>query len=214
MKKIVVLVVLFALPIVTYLFFASGVNHFGRLPVKTKNVSSISNFKGLDGAPVKLDGKITILSIYGNNFSKMAGNGFNLDEKIYKPYFKFKDFQFIVLAENGTQSQAKKFLHEIGNITDTKKWKFAFGSKKAIKIFFESLQTDLSLDVHAATPYAFIIDKHKNLRGRDDNGKGEDLYGYDARSVAELTNKMTDDVKVILAEYRLALKKYNKNKNS
>ena len=43
------------------------------------------------------------------------------------------------------------------------------------------------------------------LRGRDDN----DNVGYDARSVADIHNNMVDDVKVILAEYRLALKKYN-----
>ena len=35
------------------------------------------------------------------------------------------------------------------------------------------------------------------------------VYGYDSRSVAELSDKMNDDVKVILAEYRLALKKNN-----
>ena len=35
------------------------------------------------------------------------------------------------------------------------------------------------------------------------------LYGYNAESVAEINNKMEDDVKVILAEYRLALKKYS-----
>ena len=34
------------------------------------------------------------------------------------------------------------------------------------------------------------------------------VYGYDAGSVADLSNVMEDDVKVILAEYRLALKKY------
>ena len=31
----------------------------------------------------------------------------------------------------------------------------------------------------------------------------------DARSVAQINKKMIDDVKVILAEYRLALKIYN-----
>ena len=36
-----------------------------------------------------------------------------------------------------------------------------------------------------------------------------DNIGYDARSVADIHNNMVDDVKVILAEYRLALKKYN-----
>lgn len=62
----------------------------------------------------------------------------------------------------------------------------------------------------AYTPYVFIIDKNLNLRGRDDDEDHGELYAYDSRSVAELNNKMDDDVKVILAEYRLALKK-NKN---
>jgi hypothetical protein len=47
------------------------------------------------------------------------------------------------------------------------------------------------------------------LRGRDDDEDVGTLFGYNASSVAELNNKMTDDVKVILAEYRLALKKNN-----
>jgi len=42
MKKAFVLVVLFILPIVAYLFFASGINNFGRLPVLTENVQDIS----------------------------------------------------------------------------------------------------------------------------------------------------------------------------
>lgn len=215
MKKFMVLAVLFVLPIVAYLFFASGINNFGRLPVMTENIGSIQSFEDLDGNPLQLTDKITVLSIYGDSISKMGGNAFNLNEKIYKPYFQFNDFQFVVLAEKGAQAQAKWLLHEIGTTTDTEKWKFAFGSKKAITDFFESLHTDLSLNSHAATPYTFIIDKHRNLRGRDDDGhNGDDLYGYDTGSVAELTNKMTDDVKVILAEYRLALKKYKKNKSS
>jgi hypothetical protein len=41
MKKIVVLVVLFILPLVAYLFFASGVNNFGRLPVLKEKVGQL-----------------------------------------------------------------------------------------------------------------------------------------------------------------------------
>ena len=45
--------------------------------------------------------------------------------------------------------------------------------------------------------------------GRDDD-EGT-LFGFNAQSVAEINNKMVDDIKVILAEYRRAWKKYNKN---
>ena len=55
-----------------------------------------------------------------------------------------------------------------------------------------------------------------NLRGRKGkNKKGEEEYreGYNTISAADLHNEMADDVKVILAEYRLALKKNNKEEN-
>jgi hypothetical protein len=67
------------------------------------------------------------------------------------------------------------------------------------------LYLPLQLDQNDASPYVFIVDREGNLRGRDD----DDFVGYDARSVADINNNMVDDVKVILAEYRMALKKYN-----
>jgi len=67
----------------------------------------------------------------------------------------------------------------------------------------------LQLDQQGSTPYVFIIDKKAQLRGRNDDEDTGVLYGFNAESVAEINNKMLDDVKVILAEYRLALKKYN-----
>jgi len=213
MKKFFVLAVLFALPLVAYLFFSSGVNNFAKLPVLTENVQELSDFKSLSGDKVQLKGKITILSIYGGDIEQMEGNAFNLNEKIYDKNFKFNDLQFIVLAEDGTQDQAKNLLQEISTTVSTEKWKFLFGDEQAIKQFFNSLETNYQLDKNKATPFVFIIDKEKKLRGRplDETETDEVVYGYDTRSVAEITNKMVDDVKVILAEYRLALKKYNRN---
>ncbi|MBT5596408.1 MAG: hypothetical protein HOJ63_04485, partial [Flavobacteriaceae bacterium] len=42
MKKYIVLTILFVLPLVVYLFFASGINHFAKLPVLTNDVYDIS----------------------------------------------------------------------------------------------------------------------------------------------------------------------------
>jgi hypothetical protein len=78
-----------------------------------------------------------------------------------------------------------------------------------VRKVFESFETDLELDENLQTPYVFIVDKDRHLRGRTDDEDIGTLYGYDSRSVSELNNKMNDDVKVILAEYRLALKKNN-----
>ena len=43
-----------------------------------------------------------------------------------------------------------------------------------------------------------------------DDDKNEIMFGYNIESVAELNNKMEDDIKVLLYEYRAAFK--NKNK--
>ena len=63
------------------------------------------------------------------------------------------------------------------------------------------------MDQSFSTPYVFIVDRDLRLRGRDDDEDIGVLYGFDSQSVAEINNKMVDDVKIILAEYRLALKK-------
>lgn len=210
MKKFLVLGVLFILPIVAYLFFSSGVNNFAKLPVLTPQISNLEDFTSLDGGEVVLDNKITILSIYGSNIEAKEGNAFNLNEKIYDKNYNFEDFQFVVIAENGRQDQARALLKELSTTIDTRKWKFIFGSSTAIQSFFNSLKTDLDLDEYLGTPKVFIIDKDRSLRGRPKEEGEEAVYGYNTSSVADLTNTMTDDVKVILAEYRLALKKYNR----
>jgi hypothetical protein len=68
------------------------------------------------------------------------------------------------------------------------------------------------LDDKLGTPNVYIIDKKRNLRGRkgqDKKGKPEYKEGYNTVLVSELYNQMIDDVKIILAEYRLALKRNN-----
>ena len=84
MKKNIVLFVLFILPIVAYLFFASGVNSFISLPTITKNIPEISSWKTLDNRPVALTNKITILGFIGKDVNKQKGSFFNLYEVIYR----------------------------------------------------------------------------------------------------------------------------------
>ncbi|MEP3207796.1 MAG: hypothetical protein ABJN95_01320 [Maribacter sp.] len=205
MKKTFVLVVLFILPIVAYLFFASGVNNFGKLPILTENINDVSNFDG----SVTLQDKITVLGFLGSDIENKKGNAFNLNQKIYKRFYEFNDFQFVMLVLQGSEAKVDALKTELGNLTDIKKWKFVYAKENEIRNFFASLKADLSLDENLATPYVFIIDKDKNLRGRTDDEDEGTKYGFNTVSVAELNNKMEDDMKIILAEYRLALKKNN-----
>ena len=60
-----------------------------------------------------------------------------------------------------------------------------------------------------------FIDKDRNIRGRkskNKKGKAEYFESYNTTSAAELHNQMTDDVKILLREYRLALKKNDPNR--
>lgn len=210
-QKNFVLAVLFIFPVVIYLFFASGKNNFAKLPVLTNEINDLSDFKTHMGGPVKLDNHITILCYWGSNLDFRNGDAFNLNQKIYKRFYKFKDFQFVVLLTNDQEKNIENLKESLssGAGTDLVKWKFLKGSKESIEEHFKSLNTSIYLDSKFSTKYVFIIDRKKNLRGRDDDEDTGFLYGYNAESVAEINNKMEDDVKVILAEYRLALKKYS-----
>lgn len=203
MKKWFVLFVLFMLPLIVYLFFASGVNNFGRLATLTEKVQD------LDGEPesITLENKITVLGFLGNNVQNKKGHALNLNQKIYKRFYEFDDFQFVMVMPLGTEKKTLELKKELGTLANPERWNFVFMPDARIKSFFGSLQTDLSLDEQLATPFVFIIDKDRNLRGRTDDEDEGTKYGFDATSVADLNNKMVDDVKIILAEYRLALKK-------
>lgn len=202
---------LFVFPVVIYLFFASGKNNFATLPKLTEKVSGLSNFTTAAGEQITLEDKITILGFWGKGLKQKQSDALNLNEKIYKRFYEFQDFQFVMLLENGQEAAVenlKSALRE-GVGTDLVKWNFVYGTPAALQGQFNSLQTQLSLDENNSSPYVFIIDKKRTLRGRNDDEDVGTLYGFDATSVAEINNKMVDDVKVILAEYRLALKKYN-----
>ena len=204
MRKYFVLTILFVLPLVVYLFFASGINHFAKLPVLTKNIKDIS-----DISTESLKDKITVLGFFGKNIEERYGDAGNLNQEIYKRFNEFKDFQFLMIQPKGTEDLFKELLQEMNRLTETnfQNWKFVSLSDEDLMSVFNSLETDINLDSNLGTSYVFIVDRNGNLRGRDD--KEGVKFGYDSRFVADINNNMVDDVKVILAEYRMALKKNN-----
>ena len=201
-NKYLVLTILFILPLVAYLFFASGVNNFAKLPVLKENVTNISDYSDID-----FKNKISILIFIGNNIDSRQGDALNLNQKIYKRFYQFTDFQFVVICPLGTENSAEDLNNklELGTNTDMKKWNFIFLDTDIINKVYNSLNSGLDLDNNLGSPYVYIVDKNKSLRGRNDDNVLKS--GYDSRSVADINNFMVDDVKVILAEYRLALKK-------
>jgi len=203
-KKKIVLGVLFLLPIAIYMFFATGVNNFGKLPVLSQDVVSVSNFKDLNGAPVTLDNKITILGFFGDTPLQTKAYTYNLAHKIYKKNHEYKEFQFLILLPQSARNGAKILTNKISEIAPTTAWKYAFGTPQAIQEAFTSLNSGYTLDSSFASSFVFIIDKDAHLRGRNDDQDMPDglVYGYNSADIGDINNRMSDDVKVVLAEYR------------
>lgn len=212
MKKGVVLFSLFILPIVVYLFFASGVNNFISLPIITSSIKDIDFLQETEDSVVKLEGKITILGFTGTEILKNKGNFFNFNQKIYNKYKDFKDFQVVFIAPKGTENQVKQLKRELYQLSDFSRYFFVYTEPQKIIDYYDKLGLIGDLDANYGTPNVFIVDKKRNLRGRKgQNKKGESEYkeGYNTISAAELHNEMTDDFKIIIYEYRSALKRNN-----
>ncbi len=205
MKKNSVLFVLFILPIVAYLFFASGINSFSKLPTLTKKIPDFGAWKSLNNETILLNNKITILGFSGTDLLKNKGNYFNLNQKIYQRYHEFKDLQFVILCPIGTEKDAQYIIDQLKTITDVSQWHFVFTTPENIQDYYSQMKLVGKLDSDFGTPNVFIIDKERNLRGRKD--KKEYKEGYDTTSPSVLSNEMLDDFKIILYEYRAALKK-------
>ena len=207
--KKIVLGILFVFPLLVYLFFASGKNNFAKLPILSEKIMELPE-NSIDNS-TKLSGHISILGYWGGSLQNKKAEALNLNEKIYKRFYQFDDFQFVFLVDSDKKKEVEELKTSLrqGVGTDLSRWNFVYAEKKEIKSHFLSLNISSDLDVNGSTPYVFIVDKNLNLRGRNDDEDIVTLYGYDARSVAQINKKMIDDVKVILAEYRLALKIYN-----
>lgn len=206
MKKYVVLTVLFVLPLVAYLFFSSGINSFGKLPVLNEDLSALKTFEKND---IKFDDKITILTFFGKDFNVKKVHAFNMKEKIYDRYHNFENFQVVSVTELNSEENIKSFKEEIDKTSDASEWLFLKLEDDEIRKLFNSLNSDLELDKNLSSNYAFIIDKKMKLRGRSDDEDEGTKYAYDMSNLKEVSDKMNDDVKIILAEYRFALKKNN-----
>ena len=208
LKKYLILGFLFFFPIFVYVFLSTGINNFAKLPVLTQTVMDIENIEG-NSANVSFKNKISIVAFWGGDVNSKKSEALNLNQKIYKRFNEFQDFQFVLLHNKNDNEAIEDLKSELvsGVGTDLKNWNFIPTTQSNIKMIFESFKTNIELDQSFSTPYVFIVDRDLSLRVRDDDEDIGVLYGFDSQSVAEINNKMVDDVKIILAEYRLALKK-------
>ena len=199
------------------MFFATASHNSLFLPIISKIHSDIpSQFVSLNKEKITLDQNITVLGFPGSDIDEVKANLFNLNQKIYNKYGGFKDFQMVMILPDGNQDKIKAIMLEFRRLSnDLKNWHFLFGKPEDIETYFNTFNFKNSLNDKTGTSFVYILDKEKSLRGRKGQkikGKVEYRECYNTISAAELHNEMSDDVKILLREYRLALKK-NKRKD-
>lgn len=199
-KKFLVLFSLFIGPLLFYIFLALGKWNSTTLPILTEHVENIK-------VKESFENHYSIVSFLGNDLSASKTAISNLNEVIYKRFYKALHFQTIVILPKGMEVEIEALEKRLGIYTDASKWKFVFVSKEELVTIFNSFDTPYKLNDNYASEYTFIIDSELNLRGRTDDEDTKDgkLYGYDMTSVAVLRNKMRKDIEVIY--YHLKKKK-------
>ncbi|MFM9988427.1 hypothetical protein [Flavobacterium sp.] len=217
MRNKLVLIVLLILPVLIYLIFATATHNSLFLPTISRDNKELPKWKSLDGKPVSLTNKITVLGFLGNDVLKNEENLFNLNQKIYGKYEGFHDFQLVMIVQEGSEKQVEDLLEKLSRFSDDLSgWKFVFAKPNEIQSYFDSFKLHDHLNENLSTTKVIIIDKDKNHRGRkgkNKEGKNEYKESYNTNSAADLHNDMSDDVKIMLREYRLALKRNNKRKD-
>ncbi|CAL44172.1 hypothetical protein SL053_000351 [Flavobacterium psychrophilum] len=217
MKNKLVLIILLILPVLIYLIFATATHNSLFLPTISRNNKELPKWKSLDGKPVSLINKITVLGFLGNDIYKNEENLFNLNQKIYGKYEGFHDFQLVMIAQEGSEKQVEDLLEKLTRFSeDLSGWKFVFAKPQEIQSYFDSFKLHDRLNENFSSTKVIIIDKDKNHRGRkgkNKEGKNEYKESYNTNSAADLHNEMSDDIKIMLREYRLALKRNNKRKD-
>ena len=206
-KKRVVLFLLFIFPLICFLLLSTGQNNFTKLPIVTERVLDVSTIDETN--TVKLYDKVSIICFLGNDIDKNKSRLFNLNQKIYKEFIDNKKFQIIGIYPLGKEVEVNNVKKQLGAFTDMKKWNFIAASDENILKLYNSFETNEEL-INLGSSKAFLVDKGVNLRGRLD--EKEVLFGYDMNSVAELKDKLKDDVNVLYYEYYAAFKEKNKNK--
>ncbi len=189
-----------------------GTYNFGKLPIVTKEVIDVSNID----KHIKFKGKVSVVNFIGKDTTQSRGELFNLNEKVYKKFYGYTDFQLISFVDKAYKMQTEELKEKLSKYTNMVKWNFLYVSKDEVDAVYKSFKTNKELDSNIHSNEAFIIDKEVALRRGESTIKklkGKKLFGYNMQSVAELKNDMYDDIKVVLAEYSLALKKNNRSED-
>ena len=211
LKNKTILGILFILPVIFLLFLYPSTNNYNPLETVQSDIMELTGFTSSSNTEIKLQGNITLLGFLGRDASSKALPSLNLKELIYDKFKGFKKFQVIMLVPNGSENEVKQLEKELYQYDNLKYWHFAYGHPQDILNVFNSLKSEIPLNDNYATSHVFIVDNELKQRGRiDDRTENEiesnktvySMTSYDCVEVAELKNKMSEDIRILFTEYR------------
>lgn len=210
-SRYVVLGVLFFLPVTFLLFLYPATHNYTPLDIINESVLDLEKFNSDSEEKVLLKDHITILGFLGNNPVDRTIAASNLKELVYDKFKGFKRFQIVIVMPIGTEAAVKALKAEISSYEDLRFWHFVFGNPDDIQRIYFSLKSRSDLGDDLSSNHVFVVDKDLNQRGRLDDRTDRELekdasvYGlhcYDCIEVAEIKNKMSDDLRILFTEYR------------
>lgn len=206
-KKFAILFATFVVPLLFFLFLASGKVNFNKLPILTEKVENVP----LNSEKISLHNKVSVVSFLGSKSSLISFQKIlNLYQVIYKSTNKYRKFQIITIVPEGSEEILNKLKSElklVGGI-NLEKWSFLKLSEVEISKLYSSFESPIKFDFENGVSEVYIVDEELHLRGRTDDEETEGglLFGYNTGSVAELKNKLREDLKVIFYESKFAVK--------
>lgn len=210
-KRNLILGILFFLPVIFLLFLYPAQHHYNSLDIVNQNVMDLNGLISDKEENIVLKDHITVLGFLGSHPMSNSIAASNIKELVYDKFKGFKKFQVVMVVPNGTKDEVENLKKEIYSYEDLKYWHFVYAEEEDIQQLYKSLKTDAELDATLASNNVFIIDKELNQRGRTDDRSDNELSSnkpirpltaYNCIEVAEIKNKMSEDVRILFTEYR------------
>lgn len=227
-KKYLILFAILFLPTILYLLFVygKGEQNFAHLPFvtytdvngETQNRKAPEfGFVNQDGDTITnkdLEGKVYLVDFFFTTCPSicpiMTANMMKVQER-FAHYDDFHTVSFTVDPKRDSPSVLNQYATE--RMLNTEKWDFLTGEKDSLysvayHYLSSAMEDSLAAGGFLHTEYFVLVDKEGFLRSRDDEqGNVIGVYnGTEAQHIRDLI----DDVKVLMAEYNLELKKNKK----
>ena len=209
LKKAVLLITIIIAPFLIYLsilIYSHGKHGIIKLPViRERPEITFSNL--LKPEKSQYSSFVTLVSFLDHSLKENEVILFNLYELILKEN-AYPDFQLLAFVSHSQQlDMLIKKMRQWDESSDLN-WKIIPMDSLTMRKNRLILSSESEMSLYPSQ--VFIIDKDLNQRRRLITAGQTQKSGYEATSIAVLKKEMSDDIRITVAEYRLALKENNK----